>query len=684
MTPQPEAPSKRECDLVMKGGIASGVVYPSAVIALAREGYCFRGIGGTSAGAIAAGLTAAAEHARTHGKLPDPDLGFKRLADVSNMLGREGFIRGLFHPAHGTSALLEVARAVFMRREPRREDDAPEAQAAPARPAGLLTKLQRVVKKLVFLTAALLTHMPLASALGAAAGALLWLACVWALFTSLQQPVPDAAQLFTGRALAPAAAFVFLWLIVGGIIGLARILFREVPANHYGICIGHQPGAAAAPTGILTDWLCWAVDHVACRDLTKGAPLTFGDLKPSPDGQPADDPYIDLRMMTSNVSQGQPYVLPFHPMRVPFLFRVGDMRRLFPAEIVRCLIEGQGSAPQVQLQTAPAEQGPALDAALESGRYDDHFYFLPDADRFPVIVAMRMSLSFPLLISAVPLYQVKVAALGAHTDADPLAVVPERHLQRSWFSDGGISSNFPIHFFDGWLPTRPTFGINLTPYPEAAFDAQTGQVKAEHLCFSHATADAAKASRDVVDAGHVNTSDVYLPPVEEEPVAEWHELRSLVGFLGAIFSTAQNYRDNLQSQLPSYRERIVQIRLKKDEGGLNLDMPREIVAAIVGKGERAGRLLAGFDLDQHRWVRLRVLMAQLEKQLHTTWGGGGRYRARPWTGSQPYTPPPPWAQDADLMIQDLEAVANKWNVHLGHFRVDCPEPEPVLRVTPDV
>jgi len=44
------------CDLVMKGGITSGIVYPNAVLSLARE-YRFKSIGGTSAGAIAAAVT---------------------------------------------------------------------------------------------------------------------------------------------------------------------------------------------------------------------------------------------------------------------------------------------------------------------------------------------------------------------------------------------------------------------------------------------------------------------------------------------------------------------------------------------------------------------------------------------------------------------------------------------------
>ena len=57
-------PEKLECDLVMRGGITSGIVYPRAIAKLA-ETYNFRSIGGTSAGAIAAAATAAANLAPT-------------------------------------------------------------------------------------------------------------------------------------------------------------------------------------------------------------------------------------------------------------------------------------------------------------------------------------------------------------------------------------------------------------------------------------------------------------------------------------------------------------------------------------------------------------------------------------------------------------------------------------------
>ena len=48
------------CDLVLRGGITSGVIYPGTVAHLARS-YRFVNVGGASAGAIAAAVTAAAE-----------------------------------------------------------------------------------------------------------------------------------------------------------------------------------------------------------------------------------------------------------------------------------------------------------------------------------------------------------------------------------------------------------------------------------------------------------------------------------------------------------------------------------------------------------------------------------------------------------------------------------------------
>ena len=67
----------KDCDIVMKGGITSGVGYPYAILEIARA-YRFRSIGGTSAGAVAAAFAAAAEYSRV--VRGDPS-GFLRLQD---------------------------------------------------------------------------------------------------------------------------------------------------------------------------------------------------------------------------------------------------------------------------------------------------------------------------------------------------------------------------------------------------------------------------------------------------------------------------------------------------------------------------------------------------------------------------------------------------------------------------
>lgn len=51
----------RFCDLVMRGGITSGVVYPKAIAKLSQH-YHFQSIEGTPAGVIAAAVTAATEY----------------------------------------------------------------------------------------------------------------------------------------------------------------------------------------------------------------------------------------------------------------------------------------------------------------------------------------------------------------------------------------------------------------------------------------------------------------------------------------------------------------------------------------------------------------------------------------------------------------------------------------------
>ena len=177
----------------------------------------------------------------------------------------------------------------------------------------------------------------------------------------------------------------------------------------------------------------------------------------------------------------------------------------------------------------------------------------------------RMSLSFPGLIAAVPLYAVDHGGDGS--------VV--RHL----FSDGGISSNFPMHFFDSLLPSRPTFGVDLTPphphHPE-------------------------KTWRPDFDAGT-------NPRVRV--------IDGVGSFAGALRDAVQNWQDNRQVAQRGYADRVVSIRLDSNEGGMNLRMPEEVVLRLVARGAEAGDKLLEFDWDTHRRVRYRIATGRLTDAL---------------------------------------------------------------------
>jgi hypothetical protein len=60
-----------------------------------------------------------------------------------------------------------------------------------------------------------------------------------------------------------------------------------------------------------------------------------------------------------------------------------------------------------------------------------------------------------------------------------------------------------------------------------------------------------------------------------------------------MFDSARNWMDNLQAMTPGYRDRIVHIFLDSIEGGLNLNMPHEVVTALSRYGEDAGSKLIG-------------------------------------------------------------------------------------------
>jgi predicted acylesterase/phospholipase RssA len=578
----------RACDVVMKGGVTSGVVYPLAVCELARA-YRFRRIGGTSAGAIAAAATAAAELGRRRGRGGR----FAELAGLPGFLERE--LLSLFQPAPEARPAFRVLLACLAR------EPLPQ-KAARVLATLLLAGLPWTVGGGVL---ALLLTLGLAAVLRSQAA---WpgLALAWLGFAAL---------------LAPAAALA----------GLVLRTRRALLGNGYGLCGGLRQGRAAPPA--LTDWLTELFDRLAGQRPEDG-PLAFRDLWGRADAHP-EERAIDLEVMTTNLAHGRPYRIPLET--AVFRWRPSEFRRLFPERVVLAML-ARSPAPPPDDPDAPRP--------------------LPAPGELPLVVAVRMSLSFPLLLSAVPLWAVdwslpenRLAKRAGH------APRPER----CWFSDGGIGSNFPIHFFDALLPGCPTFGINLRPF---------GPGRPKH-------------------AGEEARNVRFPRTAGQEVLPDWRRFDGVLGFLLAILDTMQNWVDRTQVKLPGYRDRVVHVHYDADEGGMNLEMPREVVRALVERGRIAGeRLRDQFDWDRHRWTRYRTAMARMQeaaRQMQRAWSGDGAsegfeaFVAR-YGGSSSY-PLPQMALDASA---DLMQVASSWDDEGIDYARDAPRPEPELRIRPRV
>ena len=562
----------RLCDIVMKGGITSGVVYPHAVCELAAT-YRLKNVGGTSAGAIAAAAAAAAEYGRERG-------GFEELAKLPDEIGADGKLASLFQPARSTRALFKL----------------------------MLTAVEhRGGARLPALAVALLRRFPVPALLGALPGlallALAWLASADDLVVALAMTV--AAVLLAAIGAYGAVAY--------RVVGVAR---TAIPANDYGICSG-MPGAADVPSEALTPWLEQLIDGLAGRGIAADtAPLTFGDLWAGPggarDAADPDEPWMRLEMVTTNVTNRRAERLPWASSE--FFFDGDELRGLFPERIVRWLEEHPPPLP-----VTPSER---RDAQLLRG----HLWPLrplPHAADLPVLVATRMSLSFPVLLSAVPLWRVDWSRTGnvearagwrtwagAHDDrwtavsehpAEVRAAQPELDCpaaERCWFSDGGISSNFPVHFFDSFLPRHPTFAINLRPFHP---DHPPREEECENVWMA--------------DAHGAGISDW------------WYRFDADLGaFLMNAVRTMQNRMDEAQMRLPGYRDRVVHVSLTEREGGMNLTMEPPVIRALTRRGECAGELLverfarepedpAALSWPDHRWVRYRSSLAALAVML---------------------------------------------------------------------
>ncbi len=600
---------KKYCDLIMKGGVTSGVVYPRAVCELAAE-YWFKNIGGTSAGAIAAGVTAAAECGR---RRSGTDAGFERLGRLPDDLKQNNFLASLFKPDPDTKKVFEVVLAAMTAK-----------QARQSVRAAVAIKLCRNFSS-SFLMGVFVS--------------LILTSFLWFLMRGSVVP------------------YVFLGTLSGVLLAaylVVRSALRETKVcllrNSFGFCSGFDPKGQLGEAP-LTNWLYKLVNDIANQP--EGKPLTFGDLWNAP--RYALEPEIrdqyrcvefenravNFEVMTTNLTLGCPARIPFDSKGLYFHAR--ELGGLFPPEVINWMIKH-----------APAGARPAQTHNQEK------LVPLPEMQDLPVIVAIRMSLSFPILLSAVPLYAVDYTLKkNGHLPATETA-----EAERNWFSDGGITSNFPIHFFDSPLPRWPTFGIDLkSTHPDH-------KTEAEH---------------------------VWLPTSNNEGLQpNWNrfETRGLLGFAGAIINAMQNWRDNLQMLIPGYRDRIVHVSNDDREGGLNLRMDANVIEKMSDRGRRAGlEILNKFNWENHAWIRYRSTMCcyqnsferfansychplPQDQAISPVLKAGGPAPSYPWSGRQLQ-----WAPNATA---DFVGLIFKW-IEAGECFCDgAPKPRPELRISPRV
>ena len=543
------------CDLILKGGITSGIVYPPAIAEIARD-HRFRSIGGSSAGAIAAASAAAAEL----GRASDFDA-FALLETLPTTLSETDqsgrtLLERLFQPQRDTAMILDFLWSI-------------RKQKGAARLGGIISRVTagaQAPRSWVLIGL-------LAVVLAVAAGVIAAIqAGPWSLVASI-----PLVLVVVGVSIVAVKA--------GQVWAGARRLVAETPQhlarNLHGLCTGRTVDGSGTPG--LTDWLYSTLQALAGRD-GPSDPVTYGDLAQAG---------VELVTITTDISHGTSSAFPLPTSG--WAFKKDEMNQLFPADVVDHLVRKAS-------QTDSDEQRQALAAA--------GLTLLPPAEDVPIILGARISLSFPILLSAMPLYAWTPVRTG---NTWTMA------YEKCWFSDGGITSNLPVRLFDLPLPTRPTYAINLSSGPDIADTA------CENLWRP------------------IEARQGQLPPVS--PIG------STLQFLSAVFDTMQNWSDNAFSRAPGERDRICTVRLGPGEGGLNLDMPPQTIMGLSDRGRAAGANLAWMQRgtydgcpvpsgipaeklarqwDRHRFTRYRTFLGGLGRYLNEAKSGAAfDFRPRP-------------------------------------------------------
>ena len=428
-----------DCNLVLKGGVTSGLVHAGAVPEVARL-YRLRGVAGSSAGAIAAAFAAAAEYARSQGDLES----FARLQRHSAELPFR--LPDLFQPSPG---LKRLAAALV--------------RLAPG------TGRARVVAGALCFWPALIV--------GFAAGA-----GVWALLAGRTG--------FTQNLVGSFLLGVFGAVITFGLdVGM---LLRLAARHNFGLCSGLSKGVRPA----LTDWLHASLQDIAFGPKEIGTPLTFGHL---------DAAGINLKIVATNLASGQPVIAP--DLGLGLGFRPAEWARQFPTDVL---------------------------AHVSSGSDDNRIVRpIPPSAELPVVVAVRMSFACPGLMEATP----AVGNGGA----------------RVWFSDGGLTNNFPFTVFDG--DAHPTFAIDI----DTIHQSQADEPRAREF-----------------------------KPDREDPTPSLITLR---GFVWSLLVALREGHLRAAARASGRQARMYQVRLRVDEGGMRLDMAAAEAEALIEYGKSLGRLI---------------------------------------------------------------------------------------------
>jgi hypothetical protein len=392
---------------------------------------------------------------------------------------------------------------------------------------------------------------------------------------------------------------VFLGVVLGLLLVVPYAFwsaFSGLRANHFGLCNGMN-GEDRGDADALTERL-----HTLYNGLLKRSPeddpVCFRDLWGA--GAAAGDREINLQVITTALNLRRPYRVPNDPGVEPlreFLYDPAEWKELFPPAVMDWLAKDW------------KERNPQSPDGIQCKCPGVTLRSLPPASRLPILVAVRMSVAFPGLLSAVPMYTVerkrrpasRASAASAPSPSDDQAFI----ARRVYFADGGITSNCPVHLFDAPLPRHPTFVVSLDVLPDGAKDMGPR----DRIC---------------LQGGDVERPDTVRRFESGGP------LREALSFLWSIVDTSINWRDSLQRTVPGSEERVAIVKLKANEGSLNLHMDPPTIGAVADLGSHAAdKFIEAFAgprtngqsnaWDRHRWIRMRSTIATARNYLHAIW-----------------------------------------------------------------